>query len=224
MGTEPEPTLKEIANKAADALGADILVVNSKLVANGLPFIAEFQAPRRKNGHNGSRDRRRQSDAAFRMMRSLQNKYERIIIAVTGWCEKRGHFDVRRRTRTRFGGLWRTRPDRCPNREGRGGGWTSKSPALSSKCFAFEKLQQEASKLFMSFLSEFENTHHRITLKTAMEIARVLKPALWLQFSRNSNLITIGEDYRSNRLALAYGERLNVKAKNLQRRCRIWTL
>jgi hypothetical protein len=30
--------------------------------------------------------------------------------------------------------------------------------------------------------------------------------------------VTIGEDYRSNRLALAYAERLNVEAKNLVRR------
>jgi hypothetical protein len=83
---------------------------------------------------------------------------------------------------------------------------------------AFEKLQQEAFKLFMGFVRELAKTEYRITLKTAAEISRHMAVGFVAPIFEKMDPITIGEDYRSNRLALAYAERLNVESQNLIRR------
>jgi hypothetical protein len=83
---------------------------------------------------------------------------------------------------------------------------------------AFEKLQQEAFKMFMGFMRELGKTEYRITLKTAAEISRHLSVGLIAPIFEKMDPVIVAEDYRSTRLAWAYAERLNVYSQNLIRR------
>jgi hypothetical protein len=82
---------------------------------------------------------------------------------------------------------------------------------------AFEKLQQEAFKFFMGLVRDFGASEYRVTLRTASEIATKMTIGVVQPIFDKLEPVTIGEDFRSNRLAMAYAERLNTHSKNLKR-------
>jgi hypothetical protein len=81
---------------------------------------------------------------------------------------------------------------------------------------AFEKLQQEASKFFLQFVRDMGNSGYRVTLKTASDIATKMTVGVIQPIIEKLEPVTIGEDYRSNQLAQAYAERLNLHSGNLR--------
>ena len=212
-----EKKLHDAANAAGEALGADILLVNSEIWP---PVDFQFvrQVHKRKTRPNlvliivtegGS------SDSAFRMMRALQSRYTRITAIVSGWCKSAGTLMCIGAHELQFGELGELGP--LDVQIVKADEMDEEKSGLATDA-AFEKLQQEAFKLFIGFVREMGSTEYRITLKTAAEISRHIAVGLVSPIFEKLDPVTIGEDYRSNRLALAYAERLNVEAKNLVRR------
>jgi hypothetical protein len=148
------------------------------------------------------------------MMRILQAKYQRVIVAVAGWCKSAGTLmcigahEIYMGTSAELGPLdvQIVKADEMDEQ---------KSGLVAEA--AFEKLQQEAFKFFMSFVRDFGASEYRVTLKTASDIAAKMTVGVITPIFDKLDPVTIGEDVRSNRLAEAYAERLNVHSKNLNR-------
>jgi hypothetical protein len=87
--SSPEPSA---ANILAEKMDADILVSNYEILP---PFDFQFMGvvssrKRRKNVLLFLTTEGGSADSAFRMMRFLQASYERVIVAVAGWCKSAG--------------------------------------------------------------------------------------------------------------------------------------
>lgn len=212
-----ETKLRHAANAAGEALSADILLVNSEIWPP-VDFQLILQVHKRKTRANlvlilvtegGS------SDSAFRIMRALQSRYTRITAIVSGWCKSAGTLMCIGAHELQFGELGEMGP--LDVQIVKADEMDEEKSGLAIDA-AFEKLQQEAFKLFIGFIREMGSAEYRITLKTAAEISRHIAVGLVSPIFEKLDPVTIGEDYRSNRLALAYAERLNIKAKNLVRR------
>jgi hypothetical protein len=212
-----EERRKEAANAAADALDADIYLFNYE-VWPPVDFTLIRQVAKRRVRKNlililvtegGS------SDSAFRIMRAFQGRYDRITAVVSGWCKSAGTLMCIGANSLQIGDLGEMGP--LDVQIVKADEMDEEKSGLAADA-AFEKLQQEAFKLFCEFVRDIGQMEYRITLKTAAEISRHVTVGLMSPIFEKLDPVTIGEDYRSNRLALAYAERLNVKAKNLVRR------
>ena len=220
MANQPEDqekAIKEAANAASEALDADILLVNSEIWPPvDLQLVAEIAARNSRKKvvlilvtEGGS------SDSAFRMMRALQDKYSHITAVVSGWCKSAGTLMCIGAHELQMGALGELGP--LDVQIVKADEMDEQKSGLAAEA-AFAKLQQEAFKLFIGFVKDFGSTEYRITLKTAAEVARHMAVGLVSPIFEKLDPITIGEDYRSNRLAFAYAERLNLAGKNLVRR------
>ncbi len=209
--------IKASANVLAASLDADLFVYNFEITPPfDVMFIKKVSArehPRPNvvlflTTEGGS------ADSAFRMMRFLQAKYDHITIVVPGWCKSAGTLmcigahDLIMCDSGELGPLdvQITKVDEMDEQKS----------GLAAEA-AFEKLQQEAFKFFIQFVRDFGASEYRVTLKTASDIAAKMTTGVMEPIFDKLDPVTIGEDYRSNRLALAYAERLNIHSKNLNR-------
>lgn len=214
---EADP-LTVAANSAASALSSDILIVNWEIWAPADFHLMRLIASRKNQHKNlvlilvtegGS------SDSAFRMMRILQGKYSSITVVVPGWCKSAGTLMCIGAHELQLGSMGELGP--LDVQIVKADEMDEEKSGLAIEA-AFEKLQQEAFKLFMGFVRQLGSTEYRITLKTAAEIAHHVSVGLMSPIFGKLDPVTIGEDYRSNRLAHSYAERLNLVSKNLIRR------
>jgi serine dehydrogenase proteinase len=207
---------KERLNAIAEALDADLLVFNSELLPPVDFSIMQRIAARRRRKNivlflttEGGF-----SDAAFRIMRFLQSHYTKVSVVVSGWCKSAGTLMCIGGHELYIGDLGELGPldvqiVKADEMDERKSGLVAEA--------AFEKLREEAFEFFMNTVQDIGNSNYRVTLKTAFETAASMTAALFGPIFGKLDPITIGEDYRSNRLALAYADRLNVHAKNLIR-------
>lgn len=204
------------ANALGDELEADILLFNFEVLS---PVDFQFM------GAVASRPHRRNvvliivteggnADSAFRMMRFLQSTYERIFILVPGWCKSAGTLMAIGGHELLIGNLGELGP--LDVQIVKADEMDEQKSGLVAEA-AFEKLQEEAYKFFIGFVRAIGGSEYRVTLKTASEIATKMTIGVVQPIFDKLEPVTIGEDFRSNRLAQAYAERLNMHSKNLRR-------
>lgn len=209
--------IRRVANELAEAMDADFFVLNFEILTPiDLILISEVgsRSTPKKNivlfltTEGGS------ADAAFRMMRFLQSRYEKITVAVVGWCKSAGTLMCIGAHELLIGDSGELGP--LDVQIVKADEMDEQKSGLVAEA-AFEKLQQEAYKFFMSFVRDIGGSEYRVTLKTASDIAAKLTVGVIQPIFDKLDPVTIGEDYRSNRLAQAYAERLNSHSKNLKR-------
>lgn len=214
-----ESTAKpQFANAVADAFDADVLLFNWEIMP---PVDWMFTGKVSERGNKRSNlvfilvTEGGSADSAFRMMRFLQESYENITVVVPGWCKSAGTLMCIGGNEIMFGEMGElgpldvqiTKPDELGER----------TSGLAVET-AFEKLRQEASNLFLNILTDISESQYRITLKTASHIAAELTVGFVAPIFEKLDPVVIAEDYRSNRVAHAYAERLNFHSKALIRR------
>jgi hypothetical protein len=211
-----EELLRKI-NYHAEQLDADFLIFNYEILPPIDMYFINAVAKRnaRTNVYLILTTEGGNADSAYRMMRFLQSQYEKITVVVAGWCKSAGTL-------------------MCIGAHGIMMGHTGELGPLDVQIVkvdemdeqksglvaeaAFEKLQQEAFKFFMQFVRDIGSTEYRVTLKTASDIATKMTVGVVQPIIEKLEPVTIGEDYRSNRLAQAYAERLNTHSNNLRSR------
>lgn len=215
-GNDKKEEVREAANALGDALDADVFAFNFEVSAS-IDFAFRMEMAERKPRTNlimfittegGS------ADSAFRMMRLAQERYKQITVVVPGWCKSAGTLMCIGAHELQMGDLGELGPldvqivkvDELDEQ---------KSGLVAEA--AFEKMQQEASKFFMQFVADMGGSGYRVTLKTAAEIATNMTVGVMSPIFAKLDPTTVGEDYRSNRLAHAYAERLNLCSRNLER-------
>lgn len=213
---EKKLALKEAANRIAKSIDSDLLIFNYEVLS---PVDFSFMVTvsnrsRRKNvvlfliTEGGS------ADSAFRMMRALQSNYERITIVVPGWCKSAGTLMCVGAHELQMQGLGEMGP--LDVQIVKADEMDEQKSGLAAEA-AFEKLQQESFKFFMGFVRDLGASEYRVTLRTAFDIATKMTVGVVTPIFDKLEPVTIGEDYRSNKLAMAYAERLDAHSKNLKR-------
>lgn len=219
-GTDNKEEIREAANALSNALDADVFVFNFEVSAS-IDFRFRVKMAEREPRTNlvmfittegGS------ADSAFRIMRLVQERYKRITVVVPGWCKSAGTLMCIGAHDLQIGDLGELGPldvqivkvDELDEQ---------KSGLVAEA--AFEKMQQEASKFFMQFVADMGGSGYRVTLRTAAEIATNMTVGVMSPIFAKLDPTTVGEDYRSNRLAHAYAERLNLYSRNLERSQRV---
>jgi len=211
--------IRKLANAISAERDCDILIYNFGLEA-GFDFAFLKFLEQRKIRHpnlllflvtEGG-----DADCAYRMARHLQDKYKSITVAVTGWCKSGGTlvciganelivFDA-----GELGPL-----DVQIAKADEVGEQSSGLTAVA----AFEKLQQEAFKMFERHLRHvIEDIPARITFPTAADLSVQLVVGVMRDIFAKIDPLTVGEDYRSNLVAGEYATRLNLYGRNLQDR------
>jgi len=208
--------LSNPANILAEKMNADVLVVNYEILP---PFDFHVMGvvssrKRRKNVVLFLTTEGGSADSAFRMMRFLQANYERVSVVVAGWCKSAGTLMCIGAHELFIGDLGELGP--LDVQIVKADEMDEQKSGLVAEA-AFEKLQQEAFKFFMGFVRDFGASEYRVTLRTASEIATKMTIGVVQPIFDKLEPVTIGEDFRSNRLAMAYAERLNTHSRNLKR-------
>lgn len=209
--------LRLAANELADAMDADILIYNYEVMSpHDFYFLGHLtgRKNRRKNvilflvTEGGS------ADSGYRMMRALQSAYARVSVVVAGWCKSAGTLMCIGAHELYMGYLAELGP--LDVQIVKADEMDEQKSGLVAEA-AFEKLQQEAYKFFMSFVRDIGGSEYRVTLKTAFDVATKMTIGVVSPIFDKLEPVTMGEDYRSNRLAQAYAERLNLKSECLRR-------
>jgi len=215
MVSSPE-AVKAAANKMADAHDADIVMFNYEILTPVDFMLIQMVSAktRRKNVILILTTEGGLADSAFRMMRFLQSKYERIIVVVPGWCKSAGTLMCIGAHELWIGDFGELGP--LDVQIVKADEMDEQKSGLVAEA-AFEKLQQEAFKFFMGFVRDVGASEYRVTLRTASDIATRMTIGVIQPIFDKLEPVTIGEDYRSNRLAQAYAEWLNTHSKNLKR-------
>ncbi len=151
-------------------------------------------------------------DTAYRMARMLQSSYAQITAVVCGWCKSAGTLmciganDLVMCEEAELGPL--------DIQIAKADEWEAGS-GLAIEA-AFEKLQEESVKLFLRHLQNIRSeSGSRITFRTASEIASQMVIGVTRDVFAKFDPLSIGEDHRSNLVAQHYGQRLNLRGRNL---------
>lgn len=212
--------LRKAANSFADSTDTDVLILNFEIMPPvDLMFISHVAARRPRENvllflttEGGS------ADSAFRIMRFLQARYNRLTVVVCGWCKSAGTLMCIGAHELIIGDAGELGP--LDVQIVKADEMDEQKSGLVAEA-AFEKLQQEAYKFFMPFVRDIGGSEYRVTLKTASDIATKMTIGVIQPIFDKLEPVTIGEDFRSNQLARAYAERLNVHSRNLKRTSRV---
>jgi hypothetical protein len=213
---DPIAQVKALADAFGESINADILIFNFEIVTPiDFMFIQTVAGrSRRKNVVLILTTEGGLADSAFRMMRFLQSNYERVTVVVPGWCKSAGTLMCIGAHEVWIGDFGELGP--LDVQIVKADEMDEQKSGLAAEA-AFEKLQREAFKFFMGFVRDVGASEYRVTLKTASDIATKMTIGVIQPIFDKLEPVTIGEDYRSNRLAQAYAERLNSHSKNLKR-------
>ena len=141
-------------------------------------------------------------------------RYDHITIVVPGWCKSAGTLMCTGAHRLQIGPLGELGPLDVQLIRTDTLGEVSSGLTIDT---AIEKLQREASKTLMSFMKDADRSGYRMSLSTAADIAKTVTVGLFQPVFAKLEPISIGEDYRSYKVAQAYAWRLDRMARNLQR-------
>lgn len=209
---------KESANKVAEKLDADILLINGEIQRGLDKKLLDIVKPRNRHKNvililvtpGGD------PDVAYRISRYLQDYYDRFIAYVTGYCKSAGTLCI----------LGATEIVMCD--EGELGPLDiqvykkDEIGELSSGLIAVEALRELQDKAFEMFEDYFltikRNSAGSITFKTATETAIKITVGLIEPLYSQIDPIQVGEIARSMKIATAYGKRLMVRSGNFKKR------
>ena len=211
------PDMKALSSAVADSEDADVILLNMDIFSPiDWMFInlVKARSIRRKNVVLILVTEGGDANAAFRMMRYLQQSYDRITVAVSGWCKSAGTLMAIGANVIQIGDLGELGPLDVQIAKPDELGERTSGLAVET---AFEKLRQEASNLFLNLMEDISNSSYPVTLKTASHIASELTVGFVSPIFEKLDPVVIAEDYRSNRVAHAYAERLNFRSKALVR-------
>lgn len=213
---DKKEALRQAANRVAEAHDADVLILNYEILPPiDLMFISRVAGRKaRKNAFLFLTTEGGSADSAFRIMRFLQARYQRVSVVVCGWCKSAGTLMCIGAHELIIGEAGELGP--LDVQIVKADEMDEQKSGLVAEA-AFEKLQQEAYKFFMGFVQDIGGSEYRVTLKTASDIATKMTIGVIQPIFDKLEPVTIGEDYRSNQLARAYAERLNVHSKSLKR-------
>jgi len=204
----------EPANKVAELLDADILLINSHIV-RGLDDELIIQTEKRKRRKNvflmlvtpGG-----DADAAYRVARCLQDHYECFISFVSGYCKSAGTLCVLGANEIVMSDMGELGPlDVQIHKKDELFEYSSGLVAAES----LAALQKKAFEMFEEyFLSIKLASENQITFKTATEIAVKMSVGLMEPLYKQIDPIQVGENARSMKIAKDYGKRLMLRSKN----------
>jgi hypothetical protein len=204
--------VEEAANKLSSALDADVLFYNGEITFRSSGrFIDLICARNRKKKlvlilvTPGG-----EPDAAFKIGRAMQAKYDEIAIFVPGWCKSAGTLitlaanEIYIGDRGELGPLdiQIAKPDEISEM---GSGLTVDS--------AMKSLEKTAAKMFLNLLVSIRGeTGGSITTRTAAELASTMVVKLLDPIYRQIDPMKIGENSRAMNITRNYGTRLNMKS------------
>ena len=217
MNSAAEVT-RDLANELGQKTNSDVLIINAG-IEPGLDFAVFREVMNRgKPRENlilflctegGS------ADAAYRTMRHLQRQYTTITIVIGGWCKSAGTLMCIGANKLVMAPLAELGPIDVQLAKTDELFESSSGLAIDS---AFQKLQIESAKLFMQHVLTLK--HHfknRMSFKTAVNSAIEMTNASIKPIFERFDPLSIGEDFRSYRIAEEYGARLDGVAHNLRR-------
>ena len=205
------------ANVIADAADADVLLLNSPMLAPvDLQLIEMCTSRSRRTNvifmlitHGG------QAEPAYRIARWLQEHYERFTFFVTGPCKSAGTLAALGAHEIIISDYGELGPlDVQMSMEDEPAPTRSGLTALS----AFTTLQAHASAAFNRFLEETKERNRFITTKTAIGVATDLASRLFAPIYAHIDAMHIGDAGRSLGIAYRYGEILSAESKNCSSR------
>ena len=213
---DPQKKLRDAANAYAGLNDVDLLIFNFEVMPPyDLAFIGMIsKRERRKNVVIFITTEGGSADSAFRIMRCLQAHYNHVTVVVGGWCKSAGTLMCIGAHQLYIGDLGELGP--LDVQIVKADEMDEQKSGLVAEA-AFEKLQEEAYKFFMEFVRDIGRSEYRVTLRTAAELATNLTIGVMSSIFSKLDPVTIGEDYRSNKLAMSYAERLDIQSKNLKR-------
>ena len=210
----PKRTIRQVATELAQSTDTDVLLYNGPIERALDSVVIDHTAkwvPRRQAllilvTEGGD------ADAAFRIARCLQQKYERYAVFVTGWCKSAGTLiclgasELVIADHGEMGPLdvQLSRKDEL---------FETQSGLIVTS--AFSGLREQAFSAFEDFMLQLRlKSGSAITTHTAMEIASGLAVGLFSQIFAQVDPIQVGETGRANRVGRHYGEMLIAKSQN----------
>lgn len=207
--------IAQVAKAVADELDADVILYNGATYRTGADLLINQTATLRRKANvlfllvtpGGD------ADAAYRITRWLQRKYERLILYVPGYCKSAGTLiavgahELVMSDRGELGPLDVQMSKRDELSESQSG---LNVPATLGT------LQRHALDTFMSTLLAIKvGSEGAVSLQMATEIATSMTTGLFAPIYGRIDPIHIGETTRAMNIASEYGERLLAVGKNI---------
>ncbi len=194
--------IKKLANQIAKQTDSDLLIFNFGLETGiDLALLAALTKRKLKKRNlilflttEGG-----DADTGYRMARYLQDNYECLTIVVTGWCKSAGTLMCVAANELVIADTGELGPIDVQIAKTDELGERSSGLAVEA---AFEKLQQECIKMFVSHLNHIKDkTGGRITFRTAADLAAQLVTGATASIFAKIDPMAVGEDFRSNLIA-----------------------
>ena len=206
-----------LATDLANKIDTDIIFYTGPILR---PYDAQFidlcsKQTRRKNALLFLCSQGGDADAAYRLARCLQRKYETFTVVIGGWCKSAGTLlaiganSIVMTDLAEFGPLdvQMGRKDEL---------WESDSGLTVLTAIA--KLEEQCFELFESSMFKLKiKSDGRITLKTATELAQKLAIGIISPVVSQIDPLHVGEVTRAMNIGLEYAERLAKKSCNVNR-------
>lgn len=209
--------IAELASAISKEHDCDVLLFNYGIEPGFDYFFHEFlkkRATKKKNLVLLLTTEGGDPDTSYRIARRLQDVYSSITIVVAGWCKSAGTLFCISANSLIVCDCGELGPLDIQIAKSDELGERSSGLAVGA---AFEKLQEESFRLFISNLTDIKGKiGGRITFRTAADIAAQMVIGATTGIYAKFDPITIGEDHRSNLVAEEYALRLNLKARNLR--------
>jgi hypothetical protein len=209
--------IRETANRAAEALDSDLLLINSPLYRGLDDTVIQIVRKRRKRKHlhliivtSGG-----DPNAAYRIARTLQRAYETGFTAVVpGYCKSAGTLLVVGAVGLLMGDMSELGPidvqvRRKDELEEFGSGLT-----INAAIEALQEIEFRFWEFFM--LQSIRKSDNALSFKTAAEIATPLALGAIQPIVSKIEIDRIGEDRHAMNITQEYADRLNDKSQNIK--------
>lgn len=151
-------------------------------------------------------------DIAYRIARVFQDKYEKFVAIVSGWCKSAGTLCVLGANEVAFGDFGELGPLDIQYSKRDEIGEVASGLVVTE---ALNKLQTEAFRIFeKSMLGIISHSGGQVSFKLASEVAARLAIGLCEPLYRQIDPVSLGDLERANTIAKDYGKRLLIKSKN----------
>ena len=205
----------KVADAVASELDADVLLYNGEIVRQLDRHIIDecIKRQRRKNVLMVLVTMGGDANAAYRIARCLQEKYERVVIYVSGYCKSAGTLMAIGAHELVFSDHGELGPLDVQMSK-KDDLWETQSGLTVMD--ALSALQQNAFDAFEKFFLDIERrSDGTITLRTAAEIATEMATGVFAPLYEQVDPLHVGEAVRAMTIAGAYGRRLLKEAENI---------
>ena len=211
-----EAKIKAAAEAVAKAEQADVLLFNGDIQPDCAHSFLDKLRPRKRAKKvilllvtpGGD------PDAAFKIGRTLQNLYERVVIFVPGWCKSAGTLIALAAHELIISDEGELGPldiqiAKADEIMELGSGLTVDA--------AMKSLEATASKMVLNLMVSIRrDTGGSITTRTAADLAAKMVTGLLEPIYRQIDPLKIGENSRAMNITKGYGARLNLASRNLR--------